>query len=175
MGKEEFNKALNGGSHPADAPCVQRGLLAELRSEGRALRWVATSVLPELHDTMVADSGRKWPEATVFHHMWTMVEDACVEAWIEFARKLSPSHLSLHFDGIRIDSASVPDRDAFAKESARHIQRSIGVEVVIVEKVHRTFLELLRPADASLVPTHGTALEANCLPVALPHLRGDLA
>ena len=46
----------------------------------------------------------RFPEATTFHYMWTAVEDNILEAWVSYLRRQDYQHISLHYDGVRIDN-----------------------------------------------------------------------
>lgn len=173
-GKEVLIKALNGEGGVSQ----ESAILKSLRTEGRVLRWLAVSVLPDLHDAIIAAKTKDWPEATAFHHLWTIAEDICLEAWMKFCLRLNPSHLSLHFDGIRIDAGSVPDKQVFITDSMAWIKTTTGFDVTIAEKKGEDFLDVIRrrgeqhrtvasPIDVPWYP--------NCIPVALAHLRPQAA
>ena len=133
-GKELLTKALNGSSL-ATVPDTARDTLKRLSDEGRALRWLATHVFRQQHaEWCTPTNNRKWPESTALHHLWTMVEDYVLEAWTTFAMARNPTHLSLHFDGIRIDRNTITDPAAFADECSEHIHKTTGYKVTIVEK-----------------------------------------
>ena len=36
--------------------------------------------------------------------MWTAVEDNILEAWVSYLRRQDYQHISLHYDGVRIDN-----------------------------------------------------------------------
>ena len=124
--KDLLTTTLNGESimgpnaHP---------ILTSLRAEGSIVRWLAVSVLPDLHDRLCAAGNRQWPEAMVFHHLWTAAEDACLEAWARFclAKTPAPTHLSLHHDGLRIDATGVADKGQFMQDAMECIRRETGV------------------------------------------------
>ena len=109
-----------------------------------------------------------------------------LRAWVAFVQQYKPAHLSLHFDGIRIDAQCVNDSGLsmqdFTAQSAAHIFKETGFEVTIVEKAHLTFLQLLigKPHCNAKVPEACKELlnQGNCIPLALwrfKHcLKGDV-
>ena len=114
-------------------------------------------VVLDLHKRF-CDEGRKWPQAAAFHHMWSMAEDDCFAAWVQFCFSKRPKRLSLHFDGIRIHRDVVPDAAAFARASADHI---FGRQ-----------LELLRHGAVQIEtgPCTRTPAKTNCIPLSLARL-----
>lgn len=177
VGKETLNNALNGERAKVSP---EHPKVTGLRAEGRALRWLAVGALPELYDRLSADAKRHWPEATVFHHFWTVAEDSCLEAWARFClvRQPAPRHLSLHFDGLRIDTGSVADRQAFVEEAQAHILRETGFTVRITEKKVETFMDLVISTaitETEVSVPQNIELKCNCIPIALAHLRPQAA
>ena len=67
------------------------------------------------------DSAR-WPEQSAVHYLWTAAEDYVLSAWIDFALRHGPSHLSLHYDGIRVSLPEGTTADDFASKCAEHIK-----------------------------------------------------
>ena len=51
------------------------------------------------------DRSTRWPEASVFFYAWTPIEDYVLEAFAGFVQTDPVGHLSLHFDGVQVDSA----------------------------------------------------------------------
>ena len=54
---------------------------------------------------------KDFPDASTFTYMWTAVEDYLLEACIGYMAKLRPSHLSLHFDGLRVSKSVAPSAE----------------------------------------------------------------
>ena len=178
-GKELLTKTLNGGSIQNVSNDAAKQVLKQVAAEGKALRWISTHVFRDLHSQWCCEGVRKWPESSAFHHLWTVVEDHVLEEWAKFAMTKTPNHLSLHFDGIRIDRASVPDPQVFVRECTEHIKQTTGFDVTIVEKTHGFFLQ---KAKAAAVPGSHQELSSigmpktnNCIPISLAHLCPDKA
>ncbi len=86
------------------------------------------------------------------------------------------SHLSLHFDGIRVDRFRVKDSASFARASEQHILTKTGFRVTIAEKQHLTLFEACkkRTIHARDVDTQDQLLKkGNCIPCAVAHLLGS--
>lgn len=151
--------------------------MERLRGEARLCRWVASSIRPELHRQLCEEPSRRWPEAAAFHYMWTPVEDFVLEEWVSFTQAtFAVRHLSLHFDGIRVDKFSINDKEKFCRDSADHIFAKTGYRVHIVEKVHRTFFEAMQSGvstESSSSPPPEVSGEGDCIPCALWHLIPD--
>jgi len=113
----------------------------------RLLRWVAWSQMPEEYRD-VAGSDKDWPEATTFAIWWQGAEDYVLRAWVDRLMTFKPTHLSLHYDGVRVDleciNRSNMSVSEFCQECSRHIAAVTGFSVRIVPKEHRRLLELLR-------------------------------
>lgn len=151
--------------------------MERLRGEARLCKWVASSIRPELHRQLCEEPSRRWPEAAAFHYMWTPVEDFVLEEWVSFTQAtFAVRHLSLHFDGIRVDKFSINDKEKFCRDSADHIFAKTGYRVHIVEKVHRTFFEAMQSGvstESSSSPPPEVSGEGDCIPCALWHLIPD--
>jgi hypothetical protein len=101
---------------------------------------------------LVGDAQCEWPEASAFSHLWMGVEDFISEKWADFCMQQGPDHLSLHYDGIRIDKGTIQNHAARASRSAeegstpanpldmyigecvRYIRDQAGYDVRIQEK-----------------------------------------
>ena len=87
---------------------------------------------------------------------------------------LALSHVSLHFDGIRISDALDCATDEFCDRCSVVIERVTGFAVKIRQKVHRTFLEMVahRSTQTTVLPKVNQCLllDGNCIPCALSHL-----
>ena len=55
----------NGGKIPAE--WAEDKYLLDLSAEGKVLRWLACSLLPDVYRQNVADPDCHWPEARTFH------------------------------------------------------------------------------------------------------------
>ena len=67
-----------------------------------------------------------------------------MEAWLGMVKKSPYMHLSLHFDGIMVDSKRVGNEEQFVKNSAEHIQRATGISVNVrrTVRLHKTIFTL---------------------------------
>ena len=111
-GKTLVHAMLMGAAPPfehAQSPACQ-----SLERIAPILRWVACNALPDVHETLLRADERecRWPEASLASHLWQGVEDHVLSSMRQFAAARHCSHLSLHFDGIRIDRAAALDGDA---------------------------------------------------------------
>ena len=152
---------------------MQQGhLVKSLQRASLFCRWLAASSLPELHRHFV-DEARDNPEASTLFYMWTVAEDAVLDAWLEHVQAFHPSHLSLHFDGIRVSSNAVGEAvQDFCAACSRHIEAKAGFKVHIRPKTHGCFLQLVAQKGSSS-PLHCAEqlLEpGNCILRGLFHL-----
>jgi hypothetical protein len=89
-------------------------------------------------------------------------------------KPLELSHVSLHFDGIRLSNNLGCSTDDFCQKCCTEIQRATGFLVKIREKVHRTLLEMvihMSTQRSSLANVDECLmLDGNCIPCALNHL-----
>jgi len=98
------------------------------------------------------------------------------------AHDSKPSHLSLHFDGIRVSrqwvDAHFPSVADLCAQSQEKISEATGFSVRVAEKIHSDLLTLLRArvATESVEAVDDPALHSpgNCIPCALWHLRNML-
>ena len=99
---------------------------------------------------------KKFPEATIMALWWMRVEDMVLTHWVTHVLETCayPAHLSLHFDGIRLDKSSV--REAFHNENnleasanafigscEAHLQKTLGIDLRLVHKKHVSLFGLL--------------------------------
>ena len=89
-------------------------------------------------------------------------------------KPLGLSHVSLHFDGIRLSKNLGCSTDEFCQKCCSAIERITGFVVKIREKVHRTLLEMVTHIStrrSSLANVDQCLLlDGNCIPCALSHL-----
>lgn len=174
---EYLTRALNGGRF-LGSPEEEPQPLPALKAEGRVLRWLAVSQLPSVFADHMANQARKWPEATTLFEMWSAAEDQCLAAWEVFVRQSQCEHLSLHFDGLRVDKAGSAASPSFAQDASDFIHDHTGFRVTIVKKVHKTFLECIEVGATSTTeraPSHPQlGVDGNCIPAAWVRLRPEL-
>ena len=151
-GKELINSVLHGLALPAtfkDCPAAK-----QLQQVSLYMRWLACSVFPDEFRELREKGEKRNPDATVLFFMWTAVEDYVLSSWVSKVRQCNdnnlPAHLSLHFDGIRLNSdlKALANREQFLKDCAHHIQEQTGFNVTILQKKHLVFLQLLKEASS---------------------------
>ena len=139
-----------------------------LATGARVMRWFSCSVLKSVYEQLSAEpsKGRKLA-SRVQAHLWQGIEDRLLTAWTEFVLVHPVGHLSLHFDGLRLDNESTRGyesetdalgHDTFCKESEEAIHLATGFEVQISRKTHETFEDLL------FEPTSSTPLAVTDVP-----------
>ena len=170
-GKKLITEILSGAAPPS--PDGQPEILKHFHQASIYLRWLACSVLQADYGELEQRSDKPFPGATTFFYMWAAVEDYIIEKWCDLMESKSPSHLSLHFDGLRVNQDVVSDVPALLKECEDHIRQTSGFSVSIQSKQHAHILELLAgTVDAK--PLEDVPAElmkgANCIPCALWHL-----
>jgi len=171
-GKPLLNATLNGkGLHP---PLDANAFLVRLSKAARYLRWLACSMLPEVYQDYCQDASRRFPEASTFTRFWTTAEDLVLTAWVDYVKSSPIGHLSLHFDGIRLQMDNGTPVDEYCQACSQYIKERTGFSVTIREKKHHTFRELV-----SVVGTEKVHLSnvdpafqkpGNCIIAGLAHL-----
>ena len=166
-GKEVLRSMLHGGSPPA--ALSTNSAATRLVALARFLRWLACSAVPDLYSNLRSEEegeARRWPEASTLAFFWQGVEDFILEAMVQYARMHPAQHISLHFDGIRIDRArvrleSTDGGNGVVEMCARlqeHVKLRTGYVVDIVAKEHLTFSDSLEALQESVrlphVPQH---------------------
>ncbi len=99
-------------------------------------------------------------------------QDYILEAWIEYLESLNyKGHLSLHYDGIRINSAATENIDEFCQNCSDYIFKHTDFRVKILEKKHHNFRQLIKLNATSRVDAHllheCLLLPGNCIPATL--------
>ena len=119
-GKSLLMAVLNGKQvRDTDPGC---GVLRQVTRLGRLLRWMSWEVLADLHRQLSSDRTRQCPDIGMLFHLWSAVEDLVLEEWIKYIRTtVETTHLSLHFDGVRIELPETMDVSSFCTECALHI------------------------------------------------------
>ena len=168
-GKVLLNKIFNGGTPPDDLK--SNAFIWKLQQASLFCRWTSASVLPEVYQLAFDDAERPRPDASTMFFMWSAVEDAILSAWLDKVQQRHPRHISLHFDGVRVDRDAVgPEATAFCSECSDRIKTVTGFDVTICVKAHLDFLEGIRVGSAKREQTTVNAellVEGNCIPCAL--------
>jgi len=123
-------------------------------------------------------SGAGWPEASALAFMWQGVEDNILAGCRDFVLSKPTAHLSLHFDGVRVDrdrvraeTSSADPVGHFCELLSDYAFQRTGYRVTFVEKLHRLLIaETLASAErieaAEVVPDEllGAGL---CIPLSI--------
>lgn len=174
-GKPILNAVFNGGA----IPLVPHGtdFLQALSNAGRFMRWLSCELAPQVFQDCKDDPQRNFPEASTFTFVWNAVEDYCLGPWIKHLQQYSLTHLSLHYDGIRVQGDLPEDIDNVCKECAECIHSETGFRVSIRPKVHRYFVECLVHITTHMDPMAEIddiyKRNGNCIPYALRCLLGS--
>lgn len=150
-GKKLLCAMLGGSGIPQDMrDCA---FLHRVRRLACFLRWLACSCMYSTY-VELSKTSDKWAEASTFALWWQRCEDWLLTAWTEWIQRVSaPSHLSLHFDGVRIDKYWLREHNMnvhdFCTASVTAIQDTTGFQVDIVEKRHRSLMEQLTDEPVS--------------------------
>lgn len=73
LGKDLLHQVFSGSAIPAAFEKNQ--YIVRVARLGRFMRWLAVSIMPEIHQVLTANSDVRSPEATCFSFMWQAVED----------------------------------------------------------------------------------------------------
>ena len=186
-GKELLFNAFCGASIATDAAPI----LLRVQEAGRFYRWLAISIMEKEFVTLLQEP-EIWAEASVASHLWMGVEDFVIWQWTQLITQHRFEHLSLHFDGIRVDRVCVElissvhqgdeettRQDAVAhvcELSTKHIMDRCGYTMRIRQKNHQ-FLEdkLTRLNEEHVHDSPASALlkcNGNCIYLALARLTG---
>ena len=175
-GKSIINSILSGGLPPATMH--REPAILKLQSLSIYCRWLACNLLPQDFDRFSEDTERKRPLASTLHVLWTAVEDSILDAWLSAICPMSPKHVSLHFDGVRIDRELVNNTPDLVAMCQRAILEKTGFDVSIAKKETKTIMQLIESVAETkvalrAVPAH-LLEDGNCIPCALWHLNSKL-
>ena len=167
--KEIALQVLNG--MPVPPSLSNNEFLFSVRKEGRFLRWLASSLNPTLHTHLLEEGKKTWPENTCLFYLWTGPEAWATYVQANYSITLSPRHLSLHYDGLKIipEAYTVP-RDIFIKELEGRVLTETGYAVTMVRKKAMLSLDILKSIGGVPVDERcDTVLrkQGNCIPAAI--------
>lgn len=111
------------------------------------MRWLSCEIAADVYELCKDDPERHFPEASTFTFVWNAVEDCILSAWIKFLQQYRLTHLSLHFDGLRVQGGIPGDIEKLCKDCADCIDRETGFRVAIRPKFHKYFVECLRDSS----------------------------
>ena len=172
-GKHVLHEVLFGAVVPACYAHV--GFLSQLHKTSIYMRWLACSLLQDVFERVQAMADKKNPMASTLFYLYAAIEDHILQSWEEFLETQELSHVSLHFDGVRLGGIAEADVERLCEESATAIKEKTGFEVKIVRKQHLYFREWCRtPSERSEVVVEDLLLtQGNCIPLALARLFPD--
>ena len=109
-----------GGGFPRAMQGID--LLHDLQKAAIYCKWVAVAALPDDFKDVQRDETKKNPEASLLAYLYCACEDFILSHWLEFLQKtLTPKHLSLHFDGVRVAAMHNIDVDDICRQCEHHI------------------------------------------------------
>ncbi|CAE7313439.1 unnamed protein product, partial [Symbiodinium microadriaticum] len=152
-GKHLLQKVLNGGAPPDKL--AKNLFIEELQRASLFCRWVAATMLKNIAWEDLVRLKDK-PDMSVLTYFWNIAEDLVIESWIRRMEPLQSKHMSLHFDGIRVDrDITQPDVEVFCASCSDAIFKDTGLSVRIRVKEHYTFYGLLQQASTMASLTEG--------------------
>ncbi|CAE8607642.1 unnamed protein product [Polarella glacialis] len=179
-GKQLLHSVLHGGL--LKTPHESNVFLQKLQKASIYLRWLACSIMPDAYEFYCNQPDKKFPECTVLQHLCTIVEDHIMEALTDFIRYHPVQHLSLHFDGIRLNvdyrlNVDEPqDVEILMRLAENHIAEATGFLVQFKVKRHQYLSELITEHTVSKTKVdvpHIFLKRGNCIPLALAHVTGE--
>ncbi|CAE8658603.1 unnamed protein product [Polarella glacialis] len=179
-GKQLLHSVLHGGL--LKTPHESNAFLQKLQKASIYLRWLACSIMPDAYEFYCNQPDKKFPECTVLQHLCTIVEDHIMEALTDFIRFHPVQHLSLHFDGIRLNvdyrlNVDEPqDVEILMRLAENHIAEATGFLVQFKVKRHQYLSELINEHTVSKTKVdvpHIFLKRGNCIPLALAHITGE--
>ncbi len=171
QGKQILLEIVNGGSPPEEL--ASKEVLVDLQQVSLWLKWLAMTNLPELHDH--CEKTKTSPENSIVAYLYQSIEDLVLTSWIGYLSALDLTHLSLHFDGVRVEGRRSINIEEICRHSEDWIGKETGFNVNIKEKKHMLFQELLahRGELSSVVDLDPIFKESrNCILACLAYLTG---
>ena len=101
LGKEVLLECIGGKK-----PDTHINGLDKVGRLSRMLRWLASSGLPDDFNRLHGENC-KWAFGSCFAIWWQRFENHLALQWVEFIIRRPIQHLSLHFDGVRVDLQSI--------------------------------------------------------------------
>lgn len=181
FGKAVLHSMVNGGACPEaykDQPGAQK-----LRDLSRFLRWLSVSLMPKEFEVILEDKQKDkgWAEASCSSTLYFAIEDHILASLLKAVQAKQTSHLSLHYDGVRVDKYRVQlsggDSDHFCRFLEKAILEDTGYEVQLAVKEHLSCLQLVAKAcpdpEKLIQPEDHMLLKVgNCIPCALGAVLG---
>lgn len=158
-GKQSLFTVFNGGEAPKDLGDEASCYFKRVAAMGRVWRLIAITIDPCHFEKLLMEGGKKWPEASIGSYVYGSVEDFLLRTLLSFVGTYSTEHVSAHFDGIRIDTASATailaakrgnatssDVDIGLQFSAlctETVRNQTGYNISFVPKLHRCLVDLV--------------------------------
>ncbi len=139
QGKQLLLETVNGGSPPEEL--ASNEVVINLQQVNLWLKWLAMTNLPELYDH--CEKAKTSPENSIVAYLYQSIEDLVLTSWIGYLSTLDLTHLSLHFDGVRVEGRRNINVEEICRHSEDWIGKETGFNVNIKEKKHMLFQELL--------------------------------
>ena len=177
-GKQILAAILCGGAIPEDL--AGNEFLICISKVSLYVRWLSMSLLEdEFHRFRSPAVNKKNPDMSILAHLYQAAEDYILSEWVIFLQTLKPTHVSLHFDGVRVALPHDMDTQELCDLSQKHIETKTGFQVHIREKRHRSVLQLIK-SSSEQEPAMGTGeslleKDGNCIPAAIASLLGNRA
>ena len=176
-GKHWAMVIVNGGAPPK---ALEKNAYAQqLANLGRWVRWLACTMLPGVLKALKEGQhaqDKKFPEASCASYMWSGVEDMVACSLAQHLRQKTGTHLSLHFDGVRVDKNRCKEYGGEA-EICRALEKVVkdttGYDVGLAIKHHddlRTMVKHLPDTGATPITDHLLLRTGNCIPLAIAAL-----
>lgn len=167
-GKKLLVSIFYGGATPERLRSSQ--FVQNLQRASVFCRWLAMSLFTDEYKCFAsAESKKKNPDSSILSHLYFALEDHILTSWCEYIQKeVGPEHLSLHFDGVRLNVGSQKTVAQLCSESEQHILSTTGFRVKVLEKKHRTVLQSLQATAckhkvSDLPDTHILRRTGNCI------------
>ena len=177
-----FTSVFSGSTVPKEF--ATNDILRGIYREGRVIRWLSASVLPELYGRLCADPEKPWPEASAQSYFLAGIESRVIYSFYEYCKNLCSfdggpylTHMSLQFDGADVMIRPFPDN--FRPQAETWIEERTGFRVDLVEKKHFFFAEYItrEAVEISNLPlpprTSSLRKPGNCILLALYRLVGN--
>lgn len=132
-------------------------------------RWVAASTCRDEFVKLLDDTSKRNPDVSILAHLYMALEDHVLSHWTEFLTStFSLSHLSLHFDGVRISDVPGVSVEDICRRSEAYLEKHAGFKVHIREKKHELTLTLMKDrassrSAATFEPDHPLRKPGNCI------------
>ena len=182
--KELLVSIGNGAALPE--PLMSEDFFVRLKKESILLRWIACTQMPETYKEIQEKGKSEWPEATTFFIWWTGAEDAILDSMVEKIRIVGDriKHLSLHFDGFRLDTptyafmsdAATPNEN-WLEALQDAVKEDIGFSITLKVKKPKDFFEQVfadgTEDESRVVVPEEFTLDGMCIPCSVGVLAGD--